>query len=143
MTGFRIGWACGNKELIKSLLRVKSNIDSGIFPAVQDAAESALRNRNKYVENLRKIIRERRDAFVGILKDSVFPELYADATFYVWAKLPKGKASIEFSSMLIKEKNIIATPGVGFGGYGEGFIRFSLTVSKSIVEKAALILKQL
>lgn len=140
MTGFRVGWACGNPALVSALLKVKSNVDSGIFPAVQDAAEKALRDEQKFIEQLRSIIKERRDVFLKTLKKSVFSKIYADSTFYVWAKIPRGVSSIEYCKSLMKEKNLVATPGVGFGKYGEGFIRFSLTLEQSQIKKAAEIL---
>ncbi|MFH1505337.1 MAG: aminotransferase class I/II-fold pyridoxal phosphate-dependent enzyme [Candidatus Omnitrophota bacterium] len=135
MTGARVGWARGNSELINILLKVKSNIDSGIFSAVQEMAASALDNENSYVSNLRKTFKQRRDFFVENLKQAGFNGIYADATFYVWAKVPaKFKTSVEFSQYLLTEKSIVATPGVGFGKYGEGFIRFALTVDKDKLE---------
>ena len=131
MTGFRVGWACGNKELIKILLKVKANVDSGIFGAIQEAAGSALEKEGAYVSNLRRTLRERRDYFVDNLKRKGFKNIYADSTFYIWTKIPSGfKSSLDFSKYLLTEKRIIATPGVGFGKSGEGFIRFALTVDK-------------
>ncbi|MDD5585036.1 MAG: aminotransferase class I/II-fold pyridoxal phosphate-dependent enzyme [Candidatus Omnitrophica bacterium] len=137
MTGFRIGWACGNEHLIKGLLKVKTNIDSGIFGAIQEAGINALTNEGAYCTTLRATIKERRDFFVEHLKQKNFGTVYADSTFYVWAKLPRAfKSSIEFSKYLIAQKRIIATPGVGFGKYGEGFIRFALTLDKGIIQNA-------
>jgi LL-diaminopimelate aminotransferase len=141
MTGFRIGWAVGNRDLIKGLLKVKTNIDSGIFGAIQDSAVYALERESRFVKNLRKIIKERRNLFVNGLKRNNWSKIYAQSTFYVWTKIPKKfSSSIEFSKYLLKEKNIVATPGVGFGKYGEGFIRFSLTVDKDSLKKAIKIL---
>ena len=136
MTGFRVGFACGNKNLIKILLKVKGNIDSGIFGAVQVAATTALDQEATYVRNLRKTLKERRDYFIKNLKLSGFSKIYSDSTFYVWTKIPsKFKSSIDFANFLLTKKNIVATPGVGFGKYGEGFIRFALTVDKNILKK--------
>ena len=136
MTGYRIGWACGNSFLVNTLLKVKSNIDSGIFGAVQETAINALENETPYVKELRKIFKDRRDFFVNSLKDRGFKQIYSDSTFYVWCRIPADfKSSVEFSKYLIEEKNIIATPGIGFGKHGEGFIRFALTVDKSILKK--------
>lgn len=136
MTGFRIGWACGNKDLTKNLLRVKSNIDSGVFGAVQEASIAALNKESDYTDNLRSIFKDRRDFFVENLQRTGLKNFYAQATFYVWVKVPaKFKSSLDFSKYLLSEKKIIATSGVGFGKYGEGFIRFSLTVDKSILKK--------
>ncbi len=137
MTGFRIGWACGNKDLIKGLLKVKTNIDSGIFGAIQDTATYVLENEAEYVENLRREIRARRDLFLQGLKRKGFCSLYAEATFYVWARVPSGfKSSLDFSRYLLEEKRIVATPGIGFGKNGDGFIRFALTVDKERLAQA-------
>ena len=136
VTGFRVGWACGNKNLVNALLKVKSNIDSGIFGAVQEVAIVALEKEGAYVRKLRKIINERKEFFVTNLKKRGFKELYSDSTFYVWMKIPQPyKSSLAFSEYLLTEKNIVATPGVGFGKYGEGFIRFSLTVDINILKR--------
>jgi len=141
MTGFRIGFALGRSELINGLLKVKANIDSGIFGAVQDCAETSLEKCGYFPERLRKIIRGRRDLFIKILNESGFERLFCDSTFYIWAKLPlKVKSSIEFSKYLLKEKGIAVTPGVGFGRYGEGYIRFALTVGKNVLLKASKLL---
>ena len=132
VTGLRVGWACGNRDLIKSLLKVKANVDSGIFGAIQEAGIQALEKEGGYVNKLRRTIRIRRDYFVDNLKNSGFGNVYADSTFYVWARIPSSfKSSLDFSKYLLTKKRIIATPGVGFGKYGEGFIRFALTVDKS------------
>lgn len=130
VTGLRVGWACGNRDLIKSLAKVKANVDSGIFGAIQEAGIQALEKEGSYVNKLRRTIRIRRDYFVDSLKNSGFKNIHADATFYVWVRTPF-KSSVDFSKYLLAEKRIIATPGVGFGKYGEGFIRFALTVDKS------------
>ena len=139
MTGYRIGWACGNSFLVNTLLKVKSNIDSGIFGAVQETAINALENEALYVKELREIFKERRDLFVTSLKDRGFKQIYSDSTFYVWCKIPADfKTSVAYSKYLIEEKSIIATPGIGFGKFGEGFIRFALTVDKNILKKVII-----
>ncbi len=136
MTGFRVGWAAGNKNLIKTLLKVKGNIDSGVFQAVQEAGVAALENEQQYVCELRKIFKERRDFFVRNLKENGFKDIYASSTFYVWARIPSCfGSSLKLTEHLLTKKNIVATPGVGFGKYGEGFIRFALTVDKKILQK--------
>lgn len=132
MTGFRLGWACGNEDLLAGLLKVKTNIDSGIFGAIQEAGRRALDNEDKYLDKLRKILKERRDIFVEGLKAAGFQDIYSRSTFYVWAKIPASfKSSIDYAHHLLTKKNIIATPGIGFGKDGEGFIRFALTVDKN------------
>ena len=136
MTGFRVGWAAGNKDLIKGLLKVKANVDSGIFGAIQDAAQIALEKEDKYVANLRKTISQRRSLFVKGLAKKGFSHIHSDSTFYVWVKIPRSfKSSIDFAQHLLMKKRIVATPGVGFGKYGEGFIRFALTVDKNILQQ--------
>jgi LL-diaminopimelate aminotransferase len=135
MTGFRVGFACGNTSLVKGLLKVKTNIDSGIFGAIQDAAAYALEKEEQYVVDLRKTIKERRDFFVAGLKKNGFKHIFAESTFYVWAKIPGGVTSVDFSRSLL-EKRVVATPGVGFGKYGEGYIRFAMTVEMAVLEKA-------
>ncbi|UCG35886.1 MAG: aminotransferase class I/II-fold pyridoxal phosphate-dependent enzyme [Candidatus Omnitrophota bacterium] len=136
MTGFRVGWACGNKELVETLLKVKTNIDSGIFGAIQDAASFALEKENHYANNLRKTIKERRDIFVKGLMAKGYKDIFAESTFYVWVRIPqKYRSAIDFSKTLLT-KRIVAAPGRGFGKWGEGFVRFALTVDKRILEKA-------
>jgi len=132
MTGMRLGWACGNSHLVRTLLKVKSNIDSGIFGAIQEMGAYVLDKEAAYVKSLRKIFKDRRDYFVKNIKEQGFDKVYADATFYVWAKAPKKfKSSMRLCEHLLTKKSIVATPGVGFGKYGEGFVRFALTVDKS------------
>ncbi len=135
MTGFRIGWVCGNREALAVLAKVKSNVDSGIFRAVQDAAIEALNKENLYVSGLRKIFAQRRKNLIASLKKAGLNEFYSESTFYVWAKIPNSfKSSFDFSKYLIEEKGIVATPGVGFGKYGQGYIRFALTVDQKKLE---------
>ena len=137
MTGFRVGWAAGNATLVKGLLKLKTNIDSGVFGAIQDAAAIALEKEEAYIARLRETMKERRDFFVAGLKKKGFPAVYADSTFYVWVKLPrKHKSSIAYAQYLLNEKHVCATPGVGFGKYGEGFIRFALTVPVETLQRA-------
>jgi len=136
MTGFRIGWACGDAHLVKTLLKVKTNVDSGIFGAIQDAGAYALEKESQYVEDLRRNMRHRRDVFVAGLRRKGFRKIYADSTFYVWCKIPGvNKSSIEFAKSLLAKK-VVATPGLGFGKYGEGFIRFALTADVPVLQKA-------
>jgi len=136
MTGFRIGWAAGDSRFIQALLKVKTNIDSGVFGAIQEAACVALNRESAYVQKLRATFKERRDFFVNSLAVCGFSRIYSDSTFYVWAKVPEGfSSSIDFSKYLLTKKNIVVAPGIGFGIYGEGFIRFALTVDISILRR--------
>lgn len=134
MTGHRLGWACGNEALVKGLLKVKTNVDSGAFLALQKAGEIALKTQTAYMGKIRAIIKERRDIVVDILAHAGFTEIHADSTFYVWARIPvRFASSIEYASYLLNEKRIVATPGAGFGRFGEGYIRFALTVDKKML----------
>lgn len=141
MTGFRIGWASGNPDLIRILLKVKTNIDSGIFGAIQEAGKVALEEEEGFVNNLRKIFKERRDVFVKGLKEKGFKDLWAESTFYVWVKIPSSfSSSIDYARYLLEKKRVILTPGIGFGRYGEGFVRFALTCDKEIIKEVIKIL---
>lgn len=137
MTGWRLGWVCGNEQVVAALAKVKSNIDSGIFQAIQVAGIAALKEGTAVIEQNNKIYAERRQVFVEGLKNLGWKIEAPKATFYVWLKLPrKAKSSIEFAGILLKRANIVATPGVGFGKYGEGYVRFALTVDKEKLKEA-------
>ncbi len=136
MTGWRIGWACGNKQIIALLARVKTNIDSGIFQAIQLAAITALKDSTDFAQNMRNLYQERRDVFVAGLNRIGWNVFKPKATFYVWVKVPTKESSVEFAKRLLKEVAIVCTPGVGFGKFGEGYIRFALTVSKERLQEA-------
>jgi LL-diaminopimelate aminotransferase len=135
MTGWRMGFAVGNADVIAGLRKAKSNLDSGAFQAVQEAGISALTGPQDSVEVLRKLYKKRRDALVEGLRDIGWTVEKPKGTFYVWAPIPDGSSSLEFSMKLLNA-GIVATPGVGFGEYGEGYIRFALTIPVSTIEKA-------
>jgi len=134
MTGWRVGWACGNKELISALAKVKENVDSGVFEAIQFAGIEALTNSKESISKMREIYRRRMNLFVDGLKKSGFNVRFPDGTFYLWLKVNRN--SIEFVDYLLEKGKIIATPGIGFGPSGEGFVRFSLTISEEKIKKA-------
>lgn len=137
MTGWRVGWVCGNEQVIAALAKVKSNIDSGIFQAIQIAGIAALREGAFVIEANNKIYAERVRTFAEGLQTLGWKIDKPKASFYVWAKLPrKAKSSIEFARILLDRANIVATPGVGFGKYGEGYIRFAMTVDKEKLKEA-------
>jgi LL-diaminopimelate aminotransferase len=136
MTGWRIGWACGNSDLIASLAKVKSNIDSGIFSAVQLAGIAALEGPQEHIRNMRRLYQERRDVLMHGLESLGWQANKPKATFYVWIKIPKRVNSIKFAQTLLNKTDIVVTPGVGFGKYGEGFIRMALTVSAERIKEA-------
>ncbi len=143
MTGWRVGWACGNKALVSALAKVKSNIDSGIFSAVQVAAVKAIEKSGEHIRSMCAIYEQRRDILVDGLQSLGWSVRKPRATFYVWAKIPKGTTSIAFAADILNRADLVATPGNGFGKYGEGYIRFALTVPKERMVEAVARLKKL
>jgi len=143
MTGWRIGWASGNPQLIGALAKVKSNIDSGIFSAVQLAGVTALDGPQDYLKSMCQLYQERRDLLCDGLDVLGWKAIKPKATFYVWIKIPLKGNSIDFAGRLLKDTDIIATPGVGFGKYGEGYIRMALTVPKGRIKEALERLKKI
>ena len=136
MTGWRLGFAVGNAEILNGLGQVKSNIDSGAFNAVQYAGIAALEDDQSCVYEMQRIYQARRDALVGGLRQiGLYPAL-PKATFYVWCPIPAKYKSREFTTLLLREAGIVTTPGSGFGEPGEGYIRMALTVSKERIEEA-------
>jgi len=137
MTGWRIGFACGNEKIIAGIAKVKSNIDSGVFNAIQMAGITALDIADKHLKKMNRVYRERRDILVDGLNKLGWVIKKPKATFYVWARLPKRhKSSIEFTGSVLDKADVIITPGVGFGENGEGYVRFALTVSKERIQEA-------
>ncbi|GAB5047248.1 LL-diaminopimelate aminotransferase [Thermodesulfovibrio sp. TK110] len=136
MTGWRIGFAVGNKEVISGLGKVKTNLDSGVFQAIQEASIVALETDDSILKEIRDIYKERRNILYEGLKAKGFDVKKPMATFYLWAKVPCGTTSIDFVGKLLKEAEVLCTPGVGFGEYGEGYIRFALTQSKERIKEA-------
>ncbi|MFC1754875.1 LL-diaminopimelate aminotransferase [Thermoproteota archaeon] len=144
MTGWRIGWACGNSQLVGLLGKVKSNIDSGIFQAIQIAGVDALGLDDSHVASMCGMYQERRDALVKGLKSAGFKIDLPKATFYIWTKVPRRfGTSISFAKNLLDKADIVATPGVGFGEHGEGYIRFALTVPTERINQAIERLKRI
>lgn len=137
MTGWRIGWACGNQFLVECLRELKSNIDSGIFNPIQYAGIKALKIYHSHIRKLRNIYQERRDTFLKELNKLGWKIAYPSATFYIWAKVPLPMTSGKFVKLLLEKAHIVATPGIGFGPSGEGYIRFALTTSKERLQEAA------
>ncbi|MFN3814238.1 MAG: LL-diaminopimelate aminotransferase [Aquificaceae bacterium] len=128
MTGWRIGMAVGNKDIISGLGKVKTNVDSGQFQAIQEAGITALNLPEEELQRIRKVYKERRSAMVKALEEVGLDVYRSDATFYLWVKVPKGYTSADFVSLLLDQCGIVCTPGNGFGQYGEGYFRISLTV---------------
>jgi LL-diaminopimelate aminotransferase len=137
MTGWRIGMAVGNADLVGGLAQAKSNLDSGIFQAVQEAGIEALKLGDKIVEPSRKIYQERRDILVDGLRAVGLECDKPKATFYVWVSCPKGLSSAEFTAKLLDEAGVVTTPGNGFGDAGEGYVRFTVCVDKERLREVA------
>lgn len=135
MTGWRIGWACGNAEMVDALLRVKSNIDSGIPQAIQQMAIAALSGDQSVIEANNQILQGRRDKVVAALEQIGLEVLHPRASLYIWAKIPEGQSSADFAARLIEEQGVVVTPGNGYGPSGEGYIRLSLTLPDDEVDE--------
>ncbi len=136
MTGWRIGFAVGCREVLSGLGRIKTNLDSGVFQAVQEAAIAALNGPQECVEAMRAVYKERRDALVDGLSALGFAVDKPQATFYVWIGVPREHTSASFASALLSDVGIVMTPGTGFGRSGEGYIRAALTVDVSRIKEA-------
>jgi LL-diaminopimelate aminotransferase len=128
MTGWRVGFAVGNADVLSALNRLKSNIDSKQFPALDIAAAYALDHWTSDRETL-QLYRRRRDILVSGLQRLGFKIEPPRASFYVWVPVPHGQSSVEFTKSLLERANILVVPGSGYGDYGEGYVRMSLTVS--------------
>ena len=136
MTGWRIGFAAGNKDAVAGLGKVKTNIDSGIFQAIQEAGIAALKTDDKVLRKIRDMYRERRDALYNGLKKLGLETDQPKAAFYLWVKCPKGYTSMDFTAHLLNKAEILTTPGNGFGAPGEGYVRFALTVPVKRIKEA-------
>ena len=135
MTGWRIGMAAGNQEMIDALMVIKSNLDSGIPNAVQYMGIEALKATDKEIEARNQIYQSRRDRVVSTLNDIGLKANAPLASLYVWVKVPKGYSSAEFAELLLEERNVVVTAGNGYGPSGEGYIRLSLTISEEDLEE--------
>ncbi|MFQ5533077.1 MAG: LL-diaminopimelate aminotransferase [Candidatus Methylomirabilales bacterium] len=136
MTGWRIGFAVGNAEILAGLGRIKTNVDSGVFQAVQFAGIEALKGPQDCVAAHCKVYQERRDVLVEGLNSVGWDVAKPQASFYVWMPVRRGINSTELTKRLLKEAGIVTTPGVGFGPHGEGFIRAALTVPVERIREA-------
>jgi LL-diaminopimelate aminotransferase len=141
MTGWRIGSVVGNADVVAGIGKIKSNIDSGTFGAVQDAGVVALSSPRSVVDGIRKVYQYRIEILYKALKDLGLELEKPRATLYLWAWA--GGSSIEYAGRLLEKTGIVATPGVGFGKYGEGYIRFSITQPTARIEEAAARLEKM
>ncbi|MDI9481353.1 MAG: LL-diaminopimelate aminotransferase [Bacillota bacterium] len=143
MTGWRIGWMAGNREAVEVLGRFKSNVDSGVFQAVQYAGIAALEGSQDGVADLQKMYQERRDAAVEGMRQLNWSFQSPRGGFYIWVKVPSGFTSTEYCEMILEKAQVIITPGNGYGQYGEGYFRIALTVDASRITEALQRIKEL
>ena len=136
MTGWRIGFVVGNAKVLSGLGRVKTNVDSGVFNAIQRTSVWVLQgNMDQEAERWRQELRRRRDVMVEGLRSLGFKVEPPKATFYLWLKVPEGYTSRDFAERLL-EAGVVVTPGVGFGEWGEGYVRMALTVTEERLREA-------
>ena len=136
MTGWRIGWAAGNSSAIEVLGRFKSNVDSGVFQAIQYAGIEALRGPQDCVDKSNEIYTERRKIALAGLERMGWKVTPPQASFYFWAPVPRGYSSASFAELVLEKTGVIITPGNGYGEYGEGYFRIALTVDKVRMQEA-------
>ena len=136
MTGWRVGMVVGNARAIDALRRVKSNLDSGIPQAIQHAAIEALRGPQDCIEEHNTLYQRRRDLLLKTLSQMGLKAKPPRASLYIWARIPAGYTSLDFATTLLEEAGVVVIPGTGYGKYGEGYIRISLTVPDDRLEEA-------
>jgi len=145
MAGWRIGFAVGNKHLIKSLTHIKSYCDYGSFTPIQVAAAAALNGPQDCVADIRKIYKERRNILVKGLKDAGWDVPVPTASMFIWAPVPpqyKEMGSLEFSKLLLQKAGVAVAPGIGFGKYGEGYVRIAMVENKQRIRQACRNIKK-
>lgn len=139
MAGWRVGFCCGNRDMVQALTRIKSYLDYGIFQPIQIAAAVALNGPQECVRGLMDIYQDRRDALIDGLHRAGWMVPPPKATMFVWAEIPdefKKIGSVEFSKMLLKEANVAVAPGLGFGNYGDSHVRFALVENRHRINQA-------
>ena len=136
MTGWRLGMAVGNKDLIAAISQVKENTDSGVFNAIQFAGITALARCGENIGHMLGIYAKRRQLVLQTLAQIGINFQPSRGTFYLWVPTPKGMSSIEFATMLFEKASIVVAAGTAYGQYGEGFVRFSLTVPDDRLREA-------
>jgi len=142
MTGWRLGMALGNPEAIGAMAQVKSNTDSGVFNAIQYAGIRALRECEGAIDDMLAVYARRRRLVVETLNEMGWDYTPPKGTFYLWVPAPKGMTSVECATYLFEKAHIVVAPGRAYGEFGEGFIRFSLTVKDERLEEAMARLKK-
>ena len=143
MTGWRLGFAVGNARLVGALADFKGNVDSGQFEAIQYAGVAGLRVAFGWARRMSRVYRARRDLLSNAFRMLGLPAPRPDAAIYLWVPLPPRRSSAEYAQWLLKEADLLVTPGAGFGRWGEGYIRVSLTVPDAGVREACRRLERL
>ena len=145
MPGWRVGFCCGNKDLLAALARIKSYFDYGLFTPIQVAAIKALDEGDENVKKIRSMYQSRRDVLVNGLNNAGWKVESPKATMFLWAKIPstlRSLGSLEFSKKLLAEAQVAVSPGIGFGEYGEGYVRFSLIENEHRTRQAVRNIKR-
>jgi LL-diaminopimelate aminotransferase len=137
MTGWRIGWVAGNAAVVESYRRLKTNLDSGMFDALQLAGVAALEETRDFPAEMSAIYERRRDLMIDALARIGLPATPPQATPYIWARVPEGHSSESFTELVLAEAGVVVSPGPSFGPSGEGYVRISLTVADERLEEAA------
>ena len=135
MTGWRLGFAAGNKDLVQNLLTVKSNLDSGVPQAIQMMGVEAFEKIEEFTNLNNAIYKKRRDKLATALAEIGLNVVVPKAALYLWCKVPEGYTSASFTELLLEQCNVVVTPGNGYGEYGEGYVRLSLTTPDDLVDE--------
>jgi LL-diaminopimelate aminotransferase len=135
MTGWRIGWACGNADAIETLGRLKTNLDSGIFTAIQIAGIAALNGPTDFLDEQLAVFASRRDRAVAGLREAGLDAWSPKGSFYLWVPVPEGETSTSFATRLLEEAAVVVAPGNGYGECGEGYVRFALTLADDRIDE--------
>jgi LL-diaminopimelate aminotransferase len=137
MTGWRVGWVAGNSEIVDRYRSLKTNLDSGMFDALQHAGVAALTAARDFPAEMCQIYRRRRDRMIEALAAIGLPSSPPKATPYIWVGVPDGYTSATFTDLVLEEAAVVVSPGPSFGPSGEGYVRISLTVTDARLEEAA------
>jgi LL-diaminopimelate aminotransferase len=137
MTGWRIGWIAGNAEVVERYRTLKTNLDSGMFDALQHAGLAALTEAREFPQEMSEVYRRRRDLMIEALAESGIEAEPPRATPYLWIRVPAGHDSASFTELVLEQAAVIVSPGPSFGPSGEGYVRISLTVADERLEEAA------
>jgi LL-diaminopimelate aminotransferase len=137
MTGWRAGWLAGNAELVEQFRRLKTNLDSGMFDALQLAVVAALRDAREFPAEMAEVYRRRRDLMIDALAAIGLAAEPPRATPYIWVPVPPGQTAERFTELVLEEAGVVVSPGPSFGASGEGYVRISLTVPDERLEEAA------